>query len=110
MYRAPATNAAAVRNDAPMSTGIGRLGERSPSPITATGGSDAAANAPSGPPESRSAARPPMNAHHTASPAPAASDHEPATRNGRFGRAPPIEMNGTTALWRSAAASGTAIV
>jgi len=65
------------------------------------------ANAARGPPESRSAENPPTKAHQTASPAPAASDQDAATRSGIFGRAPPIARNGITDPWSSAAARGT---
>src|SRR5438309_11960177 len=78
----------------------------SPSPTAATGTSDARASAPSGPPERRSLARPPTNAHHTASRAPAATDQAAATNNGSEGRAPPMVMNGATVPCSNAAASG----
>src|SRR5687768_16924363 len=77
--------------------------------MAATGSSDARASAPSGPPDSRSAASPPTKAHHIASRAPAATDHEAAASTGRLGRAPAIDTNGTTDPWRSAAAIGMAM-
>src|SRR5207244_5180162 len=76
-------------------------------PTSATGTSAASACAPSGPPESRSAARPPTNAHQTPSRAPAATDQQAATSTTRFGRAPPMEIDGATDPCRSAATSGT---
>src|SRR5713101_4896226 len=78
-YRSPAARAASPTSTAPATIGVGRPGPASRSPTAATGGSEASANAPSGPPEMRSETIPPRNAHHTPSRAPAATDQEAAT-------------------------------
>src|SRR6266508_5504303 len=104
-YRSPAPSVATPTSTAPLTADRGR-DVISPSPTAATGISEASASAPRGPPDRRSAASPPTNAHQTASRAPAATDQEAATSTGRLGRAPATDTNGTTDPWRSAAASG----
>src|SRR5256714_4634149 len=102
----PAASAASPTRTAPGRMAVGRPGPPSRSPTAATGGSEASANAPRGPPEMRSDTIPPRNAHHTPSRAPAAIDHDAATNIGSEGRAPPTAIKGATVPWRSAAASG----
>src|SRR5947209_3052883 len=102
----PAANAARPTSTAPGRIAVGRPGPVPRRPTAATGGSEASANAPKGPPDMRSDTIPPRNAHHTPSRAPAAIDHDAATNIGSEGRAPPTAIKGATVPCRSAAASG----
>src|SRR2546430_15216166 len=103
----PAARAASPTRTAPATTGVGRLGPASWRPTAATGGNDASANAPSGPPEIRSETSAPRKAHQTPSRAPAATDQEAATNIGSDGRAPPKAISGATVPGRGAAGNGT---
>src|SRR5438132_12581020 len=102
----PAARAASPTRTAPATTGVGRLGPASWRPTAATGGNDASANAPSGPPEIRSETSPPRMAHQTPSRAPAATDQAAATNIGNDGRAPPTAISGATVRGRTVAANG----
>src|SRR5207245_11269483 len=102
----PAANAARPTSTAPGRIAVGRPGPVSRRPTAATGGSEASANAPKGPPDMRADTIPPRNAHHTPSRAPAAIDHHAATHTGSEGRAPPTAITGATVPRTPAAASG----